>query len=63
MKNGESAEFAIVGNEGVIGIALFMDGESTQSRAIVPASATKSSKRKATASCHFQLKYASKRMT
>jgi CRP-like cAMP-binding protein len=35
MKNGESAEIAIVGNEGVIGIALFMGGESTQSRGIV----------------------------
>ena len=35
MKNGESAEIAIVGNEGMIGIALFMGGESTLSRAIV----------------------------
>jgi CRP-like cAMP-binding protein len=35
MKNGESAEIAVVGNEGVIGVALFMGGESTQSRAIV----------------------------
>jgi len=35
MKNGESAEIAIVGNEGVIGIALFMGGDSTMSRAIV----------------------------
>jgi len=35
MKNGESAEIAIVGNEGIIGIALFMGGESTQSRAVV----------------------------
>jgi CRP-like cAMP-binding protein len=35
MKNGESAEIAIVGNEGMIGIALFMGGESTMSRAIV----------------------------
>jgi CRP-like cAMP-binding protein len=35
MKNGESAEIAIVGNEGMVGIALFMGGESTQSRAIV----------------------------
>ena len=34
MKNGESAEIAIVGNEGIIGIALFMGGESTMSRAI-----------------------------
>jgi len=35
MKNGESAEIAIVGNEGVIGVALFMGGESTMSRAVV----------------------------
>ena len=35
MKNGESAEIAVVGNEGMIGIALFMGGESTMSRAIV----------------------------
>lgn len=35
MKNGASAEIAIVGNEGMIGIALFMGGESSMSRAIV----------------------------
>ena len=35
MENGESAEIAVVGNEGMIGIALFMGGESTMSRAIV----------------------------
>jgi CRP-like cAMP-binding protein len=35
MKNGESAEIAVVGNEGMIGLALFMGGESTISRAIV----------------------------
>jgi len=35
MKNGESAEIAIVGNEGMIGVALFMGGDSTMSRAIV----------------------------
>jgi CRP-like cAMP-binding protein len=35
MKNGESAEIAIVGNEGIVGIALFMGGDSTMSRAIV----------------------------
>jgi CRP-like cAMP-binding protein len=35
MKNGESAEIAIVGNEGMIGIALFMGGESTMNRAVV----------------------------
>jgi CRP-like cAMP-binding protein len=35
MKNGESAEIAIVGNDGMIGVSLFMGGESTPSRAIV----------------------------
>jgi CRP-like cAMP-binding protein len=35
MKNGESAEIAIVGNEGMIGLALFMGGDSTMSRAVV----------------------------
>ena len=35
MKNGESAEIAIVGNEGVVGVSLFMGGGSTSSRAIV----------------------------
>ena len=35
MENGSSAEIAIVGNEGVVGIALFMGGESTPSRAVV----------------------------
>ncbi len=35
MQNGASAEIAIVGNEGMIGIALFMGGDSTMSRAIL----------------------------
>ena len=35
MENGSSAEIAIVGNEGIIGISLFMGGETTPSRAIV----------------------------
>jgi CRP-like cAMP-binding protein len=35
MENGASAEVAVVGREGVIGIALFMGGETTQSRAVV----------------------------
>lgn len=35
MENGSSAEISVVGNEGVIGVALFMGGESTPSRAIV----------------------------
>jgi CRP-like cAMP-binding protein len=35
MESGESAEIAITGNEGLIGISLFMGGESTPSRAVV----------------------------
>src|ERR1700674_3867198 len=35
MENGASAEIAVVGNEGVVGVALFMGGESTPSRAVV----------------------------
>ncbi len=35
MESGASAEIAITGNEGVVGISLFMGGESTSSRAIV----------------------------
>jgi hemerythrin superfamily protein len=35
MQNGESAEIAVVGNDGVLGIALFMGGDSTSSRALV----------------------------
>jgi hypothetical protein len=31
MQNGESAEIAVVGNEGVIGVSLFMGGDSTSS--------------------------------
>jgi CRP-like cAMP-binding protein len=34
-ENGESAEIAVVGNEGIVGISLFMGGESTTSRAVV----------------------------
>lgn len=35
MENGASAEIAGVGNEGVLGISLFMGGDTTPSRAIV----------------------------
>jgi len=35
MENGASAEIAVVGNEGLVGVALFMGGESTPSRAVV----------------------------
>ena len=35
MESGASAEISVVGNDGLIGIALFMGGESTPSRGIV----------------------------
>jgi len=35
MEDGSSAEIAVVGNEGIVGISLFMGGESTPSRAVV----------------------------
>ncbi|MBC7599772.1 MAG: Crp/Fnr family transcriptional regulator [Polaromonas sp.] len=35
LQNGSSAEIAVVGNEGLVGISLFMGGESTPSRAVV----------------------------
>jgi CRP-like cAMP-binding protein len=35
MQNGASGEISVVGREGVVGVSLFMGGESTSSRAIV----------------------------
>lgn len=35
MEDGRSAEISVVGNEGLVGIALFMGGQSTPSRAVV----------------------------
>ncbi len=35
LEDGASAEIAIVGNEGLVGISLFMGGETTPSRAVV----------------------------
>ena len=35
MENGDSAEIAVVGNEGIVGVSLFMGGNSTPSRAAV----------------------------
>jgi len=35
MQSGESAEIAVVGYEGVVGVSLFMGGNSTSSRAVV----------------------------
>jgi CRP-like cAMP-binding protein len=35
MEDGASAEIAVVGSEGIVGISLFMGGETTPSRAVV----------------------------
>lgn len=35
LENGATAEIAMVGNEGILGISLFMGGETTPSRAVV----------------------------
>jgi CRP-like cAMP-binding protein len=35
MANGASAEIAVVGDDGIVGVSLFMGGESTPSRAVV----------------------------
>jgi CRP-like cAMP-binding protein len=40
LEDGASAEIAVVGKEGVVGISLFMGGESTPSRAVVQSAGT-----------------------
>jgi CRP-like cAMP-binding protein len=35
LKDGATAEIAVVGNEGAVGVSLFMGGETTPSRAVV----------------------------
>jgi CRP-like cAMP-binding protein len=35
MENGEAAEIALVGDDGLVGVSVFMGGESTTSRAVV----------------------------
>lgn len=35
MEDGASAEIAVAGNEGIVGVSLFMGGETTPSRAVV----------------------------
>ena len=66
MEDGASAEIAIVGNEGVVGISLFMGGESTPSRAVVqsagegwrlPARAVKEEFERAGPVMHLLLRY------
>jgi CRP-like cAMP-binding protein len=66
MENGASAEIAVVGNEGLVGISLFMGGESTPSRAVVqsagagfrlPSPAIKDAFDRSAAVLHLLLRY------
>ena len=38
LEDGASAEIAVVGNEGILGISLFMGGDTTPSRAVIQSS-------------------------
>lgn len=40
MEDGDSAEIAVVGFEGIVGVSLFMGGETTPSRAVVQSAGT-----------------------
>jgi len=66
MQNGASAEIAVVGNEGIVGVSIFMGGESTPSRAVVqsagqgfrlPARAMKEEFGRSDAVLHLLLRY------
>ncbi len=66
MENGASAEIALVGNDGLVGISLFMGGESTPSRAVVqsagagvriPAQVIKDEFNRSAAVMHLLLRY------
>jgi CRP-like cAMP-binding protein len=45
LENGSSSEIAGVGNEGILGISLFMGGNTTPSRAVVQTAATATASR------------------
>lgn len=40
MEDGDSAEISVVGNEGIVGVSLFMGGETTPSQAVVQSGGT-----------------------
>ena len=72
MKDGSSAEIAVVGNEGIVGVALFMGGETTPSRAVVqsagyayqlPGQALKDEFHRATRLQHLLLRYSQALLT
>jgi CRP-like cAMP-binding protein len=54
LANGASAEIAVTGNEGLVGIALFMGGETTPSRAVVQSAGQGYRLRAAVLKRHFE---------
>jgi CRP-like cAMP-binding protein len=54
LEGGESAEIAVTGNEGLVGIALFMGGETTPSRAVVQSAGQGFRLRAAVLKKHFE---------
>jgi CRP-like cAMP-binding protein len=72
MHSGESAEIAVVGYEGIVGVSLFMGGDSTASRAVVQnagfgfrmeAAVIKQEFNNAAPVLHLQLRYTQALMT
>jgi CRP-like cAMP-binding protein len=72
MENGASAEIAVVGNDGMVGVSLFMGGDTTPSRAVVqsagkgyrfPATMLKSAIRQDTGVLRLLLLYAQALLT
>jgi CRP-like cAMP-binding protein len=61
MENGASGEISMVGNEGLVGIALFMGDEGTPSRAVVQSAGTAyrlpAQRLKAEFHCHGELQH------
>ncbi len=66
MEDGASAEIAVVGHEGIVGVSIFMGGDTTPSRAVVqsagkgyrlPASTLKEEFGKSNAVLHLLLRY------
>ena len=55
MEDGRSAEIAITGNEGLVGISLFMGGEGTRSWAVVQSASHAHRMRAATLKSEFAL--------
>lgn len=72
LKNGASAEIAVVGHEGVVGVSIFMGGETTPNRAVVqsaggayrlPATLIKEEFRRGGTMQHLMLRYTQSLLT